>query len=202
MEFWDKIAAVYDIAVALDGKVYNEMIRLVSRLVPKGAEVLDCAAGTGALSVAAAKKAKSVVCTDMSENMLIRARKKAKKAGADNILFEKRNIFDLCDEDGSYDCVIAGNVLHLLGDPQGAVRELCRVTKDGGRVILPTFTWKNNEHFLLKMYRLTGFDPIKGFTPESYYKMLKECGCGRVKMKLIKGIIPCCAAVIFVDKQV
>lgn len=198
MDFWDNIAFAYDMAEAINGKVYNEMTRLVTRLVPEGAEVLDCAAGTGALSVAAAKKAHRVVCTDLSENMLFRARKKAKRSGAYNVEFDKRNIFELCDEDGSYDCVIAGNVLHLLDNPQGAVRELRRVTKKGGKIILPTFTWENKEHFLLKAYRLIGFKPARGYTPESYYKMLKDCNVGKVKMKLIDGMVPCCLAVIYV----
>ena len=198
MDFWDNIAAVYDIAESINGNVYNKMTELVKILVPKGAEVLDCAAGTGSLSVAAAEKAHKVVCTDLSENMLFRARKKAKRYGADNIVFEKRNIFELCDKDDTYDCVIAGNVLHLLDNPQGAVRELCRVAKSGGKVIVPTFTWENKEHFLVKMYRLIGFKPKRGYTPESYYKMLKECGVGRVKMKLIDGMVPCCLAVIYV----
>ncbi len=143
MDFWDNIAAVYDIAEAVNGKVYREMTDLAARLVPRGAKVLDCAAGTGSLSIAAAERANTVVCTDLSENMLFRARKKAKRYGADNIVFEKRNIFELCDEDGTYDCVIAGNVLHLLNNPQGAVKELCRVAKSGGKVIVPTFTWEN-----------------------------------------------------------
>lgn len=200
MDFWDNIAAVYDIAEAVNGKVYREMTDLAARLVPRGAKVLDCAAGTGSLSIAAAERANTVVCTDLSENMLFRARKKAKRYGADNIVFENRNIFELCDEDGTYDCVIAGNVLHLLNNPQGAVKELCRVAKSGGKVIVPTFTWENKEHFLVKLYRLIGFKPKRGYTPESYYKMLRECGCGKVKMKLIKGIIPCCLAVIYVKK--
>ena len=200
MDFWDNIAAVYDIAEAVNGKVYREMTDLAARLVPRGAKVLDCAAGTGSLSIAAAERANTVVCTDLSENMLFRARKKAKRYGADNIVFEKRNIFELCDEDGTYDCVIAGNVLHLLNNPQGAVKELCRVAKSGGKVIVPTFTWENKEHFLVKLYRLIGFKPKRGYTPDSYYKMLRECGCGKVKMKLIKGMIPCCLAVIYVKK--
>lgn len=199
MDFWDNIASVYDIAESVNGKVYREMTKLITRLVPRDAKVLDCAAGTGALSIAAAKKAESVLCTDLSENMLYWARKKAAKAQADNILFEKRNIFDLCDKDKTYDAVIAGNVLHLLDNPQGAVRALCRVTKSGGRLILPTFMDREGNIFL-KLYGMMGFAPKKKFTPESYCKMLRECGCGKVKMKLIKGMIPCCLAVIYVNK--
>lgn len=200
MDFWDNIAAVYDIAEAVNGKVYREMTEFVARLVPKGAKVLDCAAGTGALSLAAARKAESVLCTDLSENMLFRARKKAKRARVDNIRFEKRNILDLCDADDTYDAVIAGNVLHLLDDPGAAVRELCRVVKSGGRLILPTFI-VDNDNAIIKLYRVMGFSPKMEFTPESYFETLKKFGCGKVRMKVINGMIPCCLAVIDTEKQ-
>ena len=60
-DFWDKIAGVYDLAESINGDVYHEMCAQTERLVPAGAKVLDCAAGTGELSLAAAKNAESVV---------------------------------------------------------------------------------------------------------------------------------------------
>ena len=53
-DFWDKIAGVYDLAESINGDVYHEMCAQTERLVPAGAKVLDCAAGTGELSLAAA----------------------------------------------------------------------------------------------------------------------------------------------------
>lgn len=158
--------------------------------------MLDCAAGTGELSLAAAKNAESVVCTDLSEKMLKNARRKAGFFGADNISFETRNIFDLKDPDNTYDIVIAGNVLHLLKNPQGAVMELYRVLKPGGKLLLPTFTAKNRGKLLIKLYKVIGFDPEASYSPSEYKKMLEGCGIGRVYTKLIKGTIPCCYAVI------
>ena len=196
MNFWDRIAGLYDLAESINGKVYREMCAITSRLVPEGANVLDCAAGTGELSLAAAAKAKSVLCTDLSENMLKTAQKKAKDQNADNIAFEARNIFDLKDPDCTYDIVIAGNVLHLLKNPQGAVRELFRVLKPGGKLLLPTFTTKGHCESILNLYKRLGFDPSENYTPSEYKKMLETCGCGRVRTKLIKGLIPCCYAVI------
>ena len=117
MEFWDKIAGVYDIAQAVNCKVKAEMARLTAELIPDGARVLDTAAGTGVLTVAAAERASEVVCTDLSLPMLDKARAKAQKLGLSNIRFEARNIFALEDEDESYDVTMAGNVLHLLAAP-------------------------------------------------------------------------------------
>ena len=92
MNFWDNIAGFYDLAEAVNGKVYNQMLSITTRLVPKGARVLDCAAGTGALSFAAAKKAKSVLCTDLSKNMLKTAKIKAKAMNVKNVSFDVRTL--------------------------------------------------------------------------------------------------------------
>lgn len=195
MEFWDRIAGLYDIAEAFNGKVYRKLCEITRQLTPRGAVVLDCAAGTGELSLAAAKKAKSVLCTDLSENMLKKARAKSVKIR--NITFEPRNIFDLKDPDNTYDVVIAGNVLHLLNDPKRAVKELYRVVKPGGRILLPTFTTKGKSNLvLLKLYGALGYKAAAEYSPEEYKAMLKGWGLGRVRTKLIDGLVPCCYAVI------
>lgn len=197
MNFWDKIAGVYDIAEAFNGKVYGKMTRAVTRLTPEGASVLDCAAGTGELSFAAAEKAGFVVCTDQSLNMLKKAKKKADAKGIRNISFEARDIYNLGDMDESYDIVIAGNVLHLLPEPEKAVKELYRVTKKGGKILLPTFVTGEKKLISLKLYKLIGFRPAKEYTTYEYVEMLKDCEVGRFKARLINGMVPCCFAVIY-----
>lgn len=199
MGFWDKVARVYDLLQTINGKVYLEMIRLTKGLTKPGARVLECAGGTGELSLAAAENADFVFCTDNSEKMLEVAREKANKRGITNIQFGRQNIFKLSAEDEEYDVVIAGNVLHLLDNPEAAVRELYRVTKRGGRIILPTFVTRASSAFTkatLKVYELFGFNPSAEYTPRSYVFMLKGCNLGTVKAKLIKGTVPCCYAVI------
>lgn len=199
MDFWSTFARFYDVAEALNGDVYREMVDDTVRLVPHGAKVLDCAAGTGELSLAAARKAERVVCTDCSGEMLKVARKKAKKRRFVNIEFERANIFHLDYADGTFDIVIAGNVLHLLENPGNAVRELARVTKSGGKILLPTFMTRDKaaiSEVLLKAYRRLGFEPNAEYSPKEYVEMLKSCNVGEAKSKLIKGLVPCCYAVI------
>ena len=199
MNFWDKTARVYDLAEMLNGKVYREMCELTAKLTLRGARVLDCAAGTGELSIAASAKAAHVLCTDNSEKMLDVAREKAEKKGIDNIGFERRNIYHLDDPDETYDTVIAGNVLHLLDDPESAVRELARVTKRGGRILLPTFMTQKPTMVataMLSLYHLLGYNASTEYTARSFVFMLKGYNLGRVKAKLIKGLVPVCYAVI------
>lgn len=199
MDFWDRFARIYDLSESINGKVYREMVRLTRGLVKRGDKVLECAGGTGELSLAAAEKAEFVYCTDNSEKMLGVAREKAEKRGFENIGFGRQNIFKINADDEEYDVVIAGNVLHLLDNPEAAVRELYRVTKRGGRILLPTFVTRSTSPLIkatLKIYELLGFNPSAEFTPRSYVFMLKCCNLGTVKAKLIKGTVPCCYAVI------
>ena len=139
MTFWDEIAGVYDLAEWTNKKANAETIRQVRELIPQWSSVLECAAGTGEFSLAAAVRAGSVTCTDLSQAMLDQAKQKAKKRGITNISFTTRNLIDLPEGDGMYDVVIAANVLHLLARPEKATSELWRVTAPGGRLILPTF---------------------------------------------------------------
>lgn len=129
MDFWSKYAYFYDVSEKLNGKVYKEMTELTKMLTPDGASVIDCASGTGELAIAAASRAEKVLCTDNSEDMLKAAKKKAEKRGALNVEFARRNIFALEEPDESFDVVIAGNILHLLGAPEKAIHELFRVAK-------------------------------------------------------------------------
>ena len=197
MSFWDKVAGIYDITESLNGKVYRSMLRGVRQIVPEGAKVLDCAAGTGELSITASEKAESVVCTDLSLAMLEQARKKCAKLGIENITFEERDIFHMSDEDETYDIVMAGNVLHLIDNPEEAVKELYRVTKKGGKLILPTFVHKGaGTKALINFYKKFGFNPASDFTAESYSRMLNDCGLGPVKVTFVDGLIPLAFAVM------
>lgn len=203
MDFWDRFSGLYDLAESLNKRAYNKMTKEISDLIPKGAVTLDCAAGTGALSVPASKNSKEVICTDMSTAMLEQAKKKCKSKGITNIKFEIRDITKLSDSDNSFDVCIAGNILHLIDNPQKAIKELARVTKSGGMIILPTFLSKEGNLFaklLLKAYKLIGFKPSYEWDIKEYKQMIKESSCGKARFKLLNGTIPVGFAVIKVNK--
>ena len=191
--FWDRVAGLYDLAEWTNRKAYAGAAARAAELVPMGARVLDCAAGTGEFSLAAAKRAGSVLCTDQSEAMLDRARKKAAKRGLTNISFAQRDITALSDPDGTFDAVVAANVLHLLPQPEIAVRELWRVTAPGGRLILPTFLQgKVGAAYgaMIKIYQGVGFHYEYAFTPKTYRAFLERLELGPVTVEVIDGRVP------------
>lgn len=191
--FWDRVAWLYDLSRWSNRKVNAAAAKRVEELVPNRARVLDCAAGTGEFSLAAAGRAGSVLCTDQSEAMLARARKKAARRGFSNIRFEARDVTALPDPDGSYDTVIAANVLHLLADPEPAVRELWRVTAPGGRLILPTYlqgTAGAAYGSMIKIYQGVGFHYEHAFTPETYREFLERLKLAPAALEVIPGRLP------------
>ena len=191
--FWDRVAGLYDLFEWSNRKVNAAARARVGELVPAGACVLDCAAGTGEFSLAAAKRAGSVLCTDQSESMLARARKKAARRGLSNLQFARRDITALSDPDGSFDAVIAANVLHLLPQPEVAVRELWRVAAPGGRLILPTYLQgKAGAAYgsMIKIYQGVGFHYEHAFTPETYREFLERLKLAPVALEVIPGGVP------------
>ena len=116
--FWDNVAWIYDLfADVLNGKVHKVLCREVAELVSEKDDVLECACGTGMLTVHVAPICHSIVATDFSEKMLKRATAKCKKFG--NASFESADIMHLAYADGRFDTVIAANVIHLLDERFG-----------------------------------------------------------------------------------
>jgi phosphatidylethanolamine/phosphatidyl-N-methylethanolamine N-methyltransferase len=191
--FWDRVAWLYDLMERSNRAVNAAAAARVAGLVPKGARVLDCAAGTGEFSLAAAERAETVLCTDLSLPMLDRARKKAKKRGLTNISFAQRDITALPDRDGTFEVVIAANVLHLLQKPENAVRELWRVTAPGGRLILPTYLLGQvgtAYGTMIKIFQGVGFHYEHAFTSETYRMLLESLNLAPVLVEVIPGRVP------------
>lgn len=191
--FWDKVAGLYGLAELTNRRVNAAAVRWVTEQIPAGARVLDCAAGTGRFSLAAAERAGSVLCTDLSLPMLERARRKAAKRGLANITFAQRDITALPDGDGSFDVVIAANVLHLLEKPEQAARELWRATAPAGKLILPTYLQGKMgaaSGTMVKIYQGVGFHYEHAFTPETYRGFLESLGFGGVTLEVISGRMP------------
>lgn len=195
--FWDRIAGFYDVVMKLkNGRVNKELCKFVETLIEKEDTVLECACGTGMISVYIARKCKKLVATDFSKGMLKQTRKKCKQYN--NILVEDADIMNLKYEDEFFDKVVAGNVIHLLEEPGKAINELTRVCKNGGMIIIPTYI--NNENngknnIFIKLVGKAGADFKRQFTFESYKRFIMKYEKD-VEFKLIDGHMPCAIAII------
>jgi ubiquinone/menaquinone biosynthesis C-methylase UbiE len=98
-----------------------------------GEGVLDVGAGTGRYAVAAARRGSRVVGVDSSAAMLAIARSRA--AGR-SIELVRADAARLPFADASFDAALAVTSLCFTTDPAGALREIARVVKPDGRLVL------------------------------------------------------------------
>jgi len=104
----------------------------------RGRRILDLAAGTGASSVALARSGADVIAADFSPGMIAEGRRR--HGGIPNLSFVQADATDLPFEDGEFDTVTMSFGLRNVNDPKRALRELHRVTKSGGRLVICEFS--------------------------------------------------------------
>jgi phosphatidylethanolamine/phosphatidyl-N-methylethanolamine N-methyltransferase len=115
------------------------MLELTAAGVSGAGTVLEVAAGTGIVTAAIAPRVGHVVATDYADNMLAILRDRIMTAGISNVEAAHRDIYALGYPPGSFDAVVASNVLHLVPDMERAIDALCHVLRPGGTLITPTF---------------------------------------------------------------
>jgi SAM-dependent methyltransferase len=98
--------------------------------------VLDVAAGTGHLGRAIAPRVRCVVCLDFTPDMLHEGEQAAQREGLTNITFLKGAAEDLPCPDSVFDAVVSRFAVHHFVEPLVQVREMVRVCRPGGKVVL------------------------------------------------------------------
>ena len=134
-EAWDAIAEGYDRYVApQEVELANEALRLVG-LAP-GERFLDVAAGTGGLSLPAARLGAEVLATDWSPAMVQRFEARVREEGLSKAEGRVMDCHALDLPDDSFDVTGSQFGVMLVPDQPRALREMVRVTKPGGRVLV------------------------------------------------------------------
>lgn len=149
----------------------TQRARALTRLVPAGLTVADIGTGTGILALEMARLGLRVIAIDHSERMLEAARAKFAAEAAANIEVRHGEATDLPLRDGEVDAVFAHMVLHYLSSPAEALREMARVVRPGGQVVIVDFV--AHEHEWMKQE--LGF-LWQGFAIERVRDWLREAG--------------------------
>jgi SAM-dependent methyltransferase len=105
----------------------------------EGDVVLDLGSGAGFDVFLASKKVGlngKAIGVDMTDEMLEKAKANAKKGGFTNVEFKKGDIEDLPIDDNSIDMVISNCVINLAPNKEKVFKEIYRVLKPGGQLMV------------------------------------------------------------------
>jgi len=163
-DHWDTTAQQYERTAHPFTSLYAEAALARVRLTPDS-RVLDVAAGTGALALAAARTGAQVLATDFSPGMVARIT-------AANLPNVEARVMDgqaLALEDGSFDAVFSIFGVIMFPDWRKGLAEMARVTRKGGHGVIATWQDRGAATFLLLgQIRRTLFPDLTGMTmPEA-----------------------------------
>lgn len=111
--------------------------RLVASARLKGHEsVLDIATGPGYIAEAFARAAREVIGVDLTAAMLAIGEERTRQNGVSNISFRIGDVQNLPFEKEKFDVVVCRLALHHMQNPGQVVREMMRVCRLGGTVLV------------------------------------------------------------------
>jgi ubiquinone/menaquinone biosynthesis C-methylase UbiE len=134
---WDEVAPGYDEFVTPLNIDLGARVLQRSGLEP-GMELLDVAAGSGAVSLAAARLGARVTAVDISPVMIERLERRARQEDLEiDALVMDGHALDI--QSGRFDMAASEFGVMLFPDLSRGLREMVRVTKPGGRVVVVAF---------------------------------------------------------------
>lgn len=137
-EAWDAIALGYDLHVTPgEAQLAEAALRLAG--LQRGDRFLDVAAGTGGLSLPAARMGARVLATDWSPKMIERFELRVRSEGIPHASGKVMGCHDLDLPADTFDVTGSQFGVMLVANQAAALREMVRVTKPGGRVLLVAY---------------------------------------------------------------
>jgi demethylmenaquinone methyltransferase/2-methoxy-6-polyprenyl-1,4-benzoquinol methylase len=142
---FDGVAARYDVTNTVlsfgQDRGWRRATRRALRLLP-GERVLDVGAGTGVSTAELARSGAYAVGADLSLGML-----RAGRRSRPRVPLLAGDALALPFPDGAFDAVTISLALRNVVDADAALRELARVTRPGGRLVVCEFSHPTNATF-------------------------------------------------------
>ncbi len=182
--FYDTIAADFDVV----SNRYDTMRRLdvvydelLDRVDLRGSTLLDVGCGSGWFSQRAADRGARVTSLDIGLRLLAETKRKCETrliaADACRLPFAAQ----------SFDVVVSSECIEHTLDPRAALREMCRVVRTGGTVVVtvPNQRW----HFAVTLANLLKLRPYDGYENWLSWSELRSTleGAG-ARIELMRGI--------------
>ena len=166
-EFWDKSAGNYDKTEERFEYIHRTARAKAKKYLKTSDIVLDFGCGTGTVACEFADSVREIHAIDISTGMIELAKKKVAAGNVENVNFMTTDIFDERHKKGSFDVVLAFNMLHTVPDPQKIVQRTHELLKPDGTFISVTPCLRDKMSFavnaqiqLVRLLSATGIIPI------------------------------------------
>jgi ubiquinone/menaquinone biosynthesis C-methylase UbiE len=160
-----------------DSSALNRVVELAE---PKPEDVvLDIATGAGHTALALAPYVNEVIAYDMTEPMLAETRRNAAVRGLTNVTTKQGAAEALPFPDASFDIVTVRQAPHHYADVRTAVREMARVAKRGGRVIIIDSVSPDDDSLDRQwnhMEKLRDPSHVRNYRPSEWRTFVAEAG--------------------------
>jgi len=151
----------------------GEVLKLLGDM--KGRRILDAGCGTAHISFPLAEE-NFISGVDFSKKMLGFARNKG-------LVPVQSWVERLPFKEGSFDLALANNIIHLIEGGELLIRELLRITRPGGRIIISTVNAENLTLGAFRIIERKKQEQFRFFSAAFLKKLIAEAG-GRVRASL------------------
>lgn len=136
--FWDRASRRYSKAKIADRGGYERTLERTRALLSPDARVLELGCGTGSTALRLADGVSNYLATDISERMIAIAEEKHVANPVDGLVFRTATAESIAAEPDRYNAVLGFNYLHLVRDPESALRHIHDLLVPGGLFISKT----------------------------------------------------------------
>lgn len=171
-------------AVHKDKAVLDRLVELAR--VKSTDCVLDVATGTGHTAFAFAPHVCEVIATDVTPEMLAEGEKLKAERGIRNVEFRLADAHDLPFEDQAFDGVTCRRAAHHFVEIDRALREMCRVLRPGGRLVIDDRSVPDDDFVDATLNRLDWLHDhshVRQYRPGEWQSMMQDAGS---KVEVVK----------------
>ncbi len=187
-KFWQRAAKFYSFFLRRN-KLYQESFERFSQMLSPylnaDTNVLEIGCGIGQLSFLIGDRVKRYTATDFSEEMI----KICQKNNTTSVVFQVEDGANLSFANGSFQCVIISNVLHIVPNAAQIVAEIKRVLSDDGIIFAPIFVddADNKFNFTVSLMKLFGFKTYQNTSKAEYIAFLEAANLEIIYSETIKS---------------
>lgn len=166
------VARWYDKTTRRDLPEFKALARRVAGTLPAGANVLEVAPGPGFFAIELAKIGKyQITGLDISKSFVEIAKRNARQEGIE-VDFRQGNASQMPFAEAGFDFLLCRAAFKNFSDPVGALREMRRVLKPGGRALLIDLRKDVNKRALDDYIRGLKVGPLDAFMMKWTFRLM------------------------------